>query len=364
MIQKYRKPLKIGELTARLPIIQGGMGIGVSLSSLAGAVAAEGGIGVLSTAQIGYYLPDFEKNPLAANLRAIAEQVNLARAKSRGGVIGANIMVATRNYKDYVCAAVKAGVDLIISGAGLPLNLPEYVKNSRVKIAPIVSSEKSVKALCRFWDRYYRRVPDMIIIESPMAGGHLGFSEEQLEPFAERNSVAAARMMSSYDLEIEKIIRVTRWYGEKYGCAIPVVVAGGIDTPERAAHYLSMGASGIQAATPFVATEECDAHRAFKEAYVRAKEEDVVLLKSPVGMPGRGIKNDFLERVYRGEKREIHCRKCLQRCNPSEIPYCITEALMRSVQGDVENGLIFCGANVGNIRKISTVHEVIQQILG
>ena len=159
MIQKYRKPLKIGELTARLPIIQGGMGIGVSLSSLAGAVAAEGGIGVLSTAQIGYYLPDFEKNPLAANLRAIAEQVNLARAKSRGGVIGANIMVATRNYKDYVCAAVKAGVDLIISGAGLPLNLPEYVKNSRVKIAPIVSSEKSVKALCRFWDRYYRRVP-------------------------------------------------------------------------------------------------------------------------------------------------------------------------------------------------------------
>ena len=131
--------------------------------------------------------------------------MNLARAKSRGGVIGANIMVATKNYKDYVCAAVKAGIDLIISGAGLPLNLPEYVKNSGVKIAPIVSSEKAVKALCRFWDRYYQRVPDMVIIESPMAGGHLGFSEEQLEPFAERNPVAAARMMSSYDLEIQKL---------------------------------------------------------------------------------------------------------------------------------------------------------------
>ena len=206
MIEEYIKPLKIGELTAKLPLIQGGMGVGVSLSSLAGAVAAEGGIGVLSTAQIGFYRPDFEKNPLAANLKAIAEQVKLAREKSRGGIIGANIMVATKNYKDYVCAAVKAGVDLIISGAGLPANLPEYVKGSVVKIAPIVSSEKAAKTICKLWDRHYRRVPDMVIVEGPLAGGHLGFSEDQLEPFIRKNPLAAEKQMSVYDSEICKII--------------------------------------------------------------------------------------------------------------------------------------------------------------
>ena len=364
MMEEYIKPLKIGELTAKLPLIQGGIGVGVSLSSLAGAVAAEGGIGVLSTAQIGFYRPDFEKNPLAANLKAIAEQVKLAREKSRGGIIGANIMVATRNYKDYVCAAVKAGVDLIISGAGLPANLPEYVKGSVVKIAPIVSSEKAAKTICKLWDRHYRRVPDMVIVEGPLAGGHLGFSEDQLEPFIRKNPLAAAKQMSAYDSEICKIIEVASGYGEKYGMEIPVVVAGGIDTPEKAEHYLSLGASGIQIATPFVATEECDAHRAFKEAYVRAKDEDVVILKSPVGMPGRGLKNAFLERVHRGEKREIHCRQCLQHANPAAIPYCIPEALIRAVRGDVENGLIFCGANVGKIEKISTVHAVIENIFG
>lgn len=364
MKSEQMKPLKIGKLTAKLPIIQGGMGVGVSLSSLAGAVAAAGGIGVISTAQIGFYRPDFEMNPLEANLKAVKEQIILAKEKAKGGVIGVNIMVATRNYKEYVMAAVRAGVDLIISGAGLPKNLPEYVRGYAVKIAPIVSSEKAAMVICRLWDRNHHCVPDMVVVEGPLAGGHLGFSEKELSPFMENNSDGISQMMADYDGEIRRIIRVCREYGEKYEKEIPVVVAGGIDTPEKTEHALSLGASGIQAATPFVATEECDAHSNFKEAYVKAKREDVVILKSPVGMPGRGIKNAFLEKVARGKRDKIHCKQCLENCNPATIPYCITDALIRAVKGDVENGLVFCGANVDKIRKISTVREVIGNILG
>ena len=180
----------------------------------------------------------------------------------------------------------------------------------------------------------------------------------------ENNSNGISQMMADYDEEIRRIIRVCREYGEKYEKDIPVVVAGGIDTPEKTEHALSLGASGIQAATPFVTTEECDAHSRFKEAYIKAKSDDVVILKSPVGMPGRGIKNAFLEKVARGERGKIHCRQCLENCNPATIPYCITDALIRAVKGDVENGLIFCGANVDKIQKISTVREVIGNILG
>lgn len=358
------KPLKIGELTAKLPIIQGGMGVGVSLSSLAGAVAAEGGIGVISTAQIGFYRSDFEKNPLAANLEAIREQIYLAREKARGGIIGVNIMVATKNYAEYVAEAARSGVDLIISGAGLPKNLPEYVRGSAAKIAPIVSSAKAARVICRLWDKHHHCVPDMVVVEGPLAGGHLGFSEKELAPFADNDAAAIYEMMENYDGEIERIIQVCREYAEKYEKEIPVVVAGGINTPQKVKHYLALGASGIQAATPFVATKECDAHENFKKAYVAATNEDIVILKSPVGMPGRGIKNTFLENVAQGKRGEIHCKQCLENCNPALIPYCITDALIRAVKGNVENGLVFCGANVDKIKKISTVREVIQNLLG
>ena len=356
------KPLIIGDLEVKLPLIQGGMGVGVSLSSLAGAVAFEGGVGVISTAQIGFYRPDFNKNPLEANLKAIEEQVKRAKEIGRGGVIGANIMVAGRNYKEYVTAAVKAGGDLIISGAGLPTELPAYVKDAKVKLAPIVSSEKAAKLLCRMWDKRHHCTPDLVIVEGPMAGGHLGFSKEQLKPFSEKNDEEIRRMMADYDGEIEKIIQVCETYGEKYNKNIPVVVAGGIDSHEKVQHCLNLGASGIQVATPFVATEECDAHPNFKKAYVEATSEDVVILNSPVGMPGRGIRNTFLKNIEEGHRGKIHCRQCLEHCDPATIPYCITDALIRSVQGDVENGLVFCGAEVDKIKKISTVHEVIESL--
>ena len=357
------KPLCIGDLTVYIPVVQGGMGVGVSLASLAGAVAAQGGLGVISTAQIGYNLPDFSANPMAANLRAIREQVKSAREKAHGGAIGVNIMVATRNYKDYVLGAVKAGVDIIISGAGLPTALPEYVKGSKTKIAPIVSSEKAAKLICRMWDKRYQCTPDMVVIEGPLAGGHLGFSKDQLVPFVENSVDKISDMMHHYDEEIKKIIQVCREYGEKYSKHIPVVIAGGIDGRKEADHCFALGAEGIQVATPFVATEECDAHRNFKEAYVRAEKEDIVILNSPVGMPARGIKNKFLQNVAAGIKGEIRCRQCLEHCDPLKIPYCITDALIRAVRGDVENGLVFCGANVDKIKRISTVRDVIEKYI-
>ena len=357
------KPLCIGDLTVDIPVVQGGMGVGVSLASLAGAVAAQGGLGVISTAQIGYNLPDFSANPMAANLRAIREQVKSAREKAHGGAIGVNIMVATRNYKDYVLEAVKARVDIIISGAGLPTALPEYVKGSKTKIAPIVSSEKAAKLICRMWDKRHQCTPDMVVIEGPLAGGHLGFSKDQLVPFVENSVDKISDMMHHYDEEIKKIIQVCREYGEKYSKHIPVVIAGGIDGRKEADHCFALGAEGIQVATPFVATEECDAHRNFKEAYVRAEKEDIVILNSPVGMPARGIKNKFLQNVAAGIKGEIRCRQCLEHCDPLKIPYCITDALIRAVRGDVENGLVFCGANVDKIKRISTVRDVIEKYI-
>ena len=179
------KPLSIGNLTAKIPVIQGGMGVGVSLSNLAGAVASCGGIGIISTAQIGYREPDFYRNPFQANFRALAAEIRRAKEKAGNGIIGVNIMVATRRYADYVREAVKAGADLIISGAGLPTELPELVKGTSTKIAPIISNLKGAKVILKYWEKKHSRIPDLLVVEGPMAGGHLGFSAEELDHYAE-----------------------------------------------------------------------------------------------------------------------------------------------------------------------------------
>ena len=290
------KPLKIGDLTAKLPIIQGGMGVGISLSSLAGAVAGAGGIGIISTAQIGFREPDFAEHPQEANLRAIGSELQKARAIAKGGIVGFNIMVATKNYAEYVKTAVKAGADLIISGAGLPVSLPEYVKGTATKIAPIVSSVKAATVICRMWDRKYHTAPDFVVVEGPCAGGHLGFSREQLTEFgADTDHVAETYDEPAYDKEVRGIIETVKSFAEKYKKHIPVITAGGIFDHKDVLHQFELGAEGVQAATRFVTTEECDADIAYKEAYINAKEEDIVIVKSPVGMPGRAIKNKFLE---------------------------------------------------------------------
>lgn len=350
-MQQYQG-LKIGKKYTKLPLIQGGMGIGISLGGLAGAVAAEGGAGVISAAQIGFREPDFDEEPFTANLRAIHKEVEKARALSKEGVIGMNIMTAMNDYESYVREAVKAGVDFIVSGAGLPVDLPAYTEGSDTAIAPIVSTEKSASVILKYWDKKYKKIPDLLIVEGPKAGGHLGFTKEQLEFFTE----------NKYKEEIGAILRLVKTYEEKYGEKIPVILAGGIDSREKAEEAFSIGADGIQVATRFVTTKECDAASEYKEAYVKAKKEDICIVKSPVGMPGRAIHNAFLEKVERGEKKLCKCHKCLHRCNPGEIPYCITDALIQAAEGNVEDALIFCGANAWKISEIQTVSQVVREL--
>lgn len=338
--------LKIGGLTARVPVIQGGMGVGVSLSGLAGAVAAAGGIGVISTAQIGYRDPDFDRHPMECNLKAIGEEIRKARAIANGGIIGVNIMVATKHYEEYVKAAVDAGVDIIISGAGLPMTLPSV--SGDAKIAPIVSSKKSLSVIAKYWKKKYDRKPDLIVIEGPMAGGHLGFHIEEIEEYTVSHT-------KDYDDEIRQIIALAN------EMEVPAAVAGGVYERADMEHYLEMGAKAVQIATRFVTTQECDASMTYKQAYINAKKEDIVLVKSPVGMPGRAIHNVFLDKVAQGERFMRGCRQCISTCKPETTPYCITEALVNAVKGNLDEGLIFCGSNAYRAHKIETVADIMEE---
>lgn len=345
------KPLKIGELIAKVPVIQGGMGVGISLSSLAGAVAKEGGIGVISTAQIGYREPDFDEDPLGANLRAIRTEIARAREYAKEGVLGVNIMVATRKYEEYVKAAVAAGIDLIISGAGLPMELPKIVGAAKTKLAPIVSSVKSAQVIMRYWWKKYSRLPDAVVIEGPLAGGHLGFHREQLDDIGSLH----------YDDEVKAIIEHVNTMAAEHETEIPVIVAGGVYTREDMEHYMEMGASGVQMATRFVTTYECDAADAYKQAYIDAKKEDIVIVNSPVGMPGRAILNPFMKKAKEGQIPHGKCHLCLSTCKPAETPYCITEALVNAAKGNVDDALLFCGANAYRASKLEHVKDIIDE---
>lgn len=377
------KPLKIGPFTAAKPIIQGGMGVGISLSSLAGAVARAGGIGIISTAQIGFKNPEFMKNPMEANLKAIHEELKKARAIAPRGILGFNIMVATKEYAQYVREAVKAGADVIISGAGLPVDMPKFVAEAeaeiakvqsdersgalprRTMLAPIVSSVKSAMVICRMWDRKYKTAPDFVVVEGPCAGGHLGFSREQLSEYGtDTEHVSVTYRRDAYEEEIRGIIKTVKTFAEKYKKEIPVITAGGIFDHKDVMRQLELGAAGVQVATRFVTTEECDAHPAYKQAYLDAKEEDIVIVKSPVGMPGRAIKNEFLSRAQSAKIPVLRCFRCLEHCNPAETPYCITRALINAAEGNIKEALLFCGSNAFRCNKIEKVSEVMKELCG
>ena len=345
--------LIIGDLVAKVPIIQGGMGVGVSLSSLAGAVAREGAIGVISAAQPGYLEDDFSSNPLTANLRSLGNHIKKAKEISNNGIIGVNIMCASKDYEEYVKCAIDNGADLIISGAGLPTDLPKLVEGSNIKIAPIVSPPKSASVILKMWDRRYGRTADMVVIEGPKAGGHLGFSNESLEEYESKD----------YDKEVLEIIEIVKEYENKYNKKIPVVFAGGVFDRKDIDHYISLGCSGVQMATRFVATEECDADINFKMAYINSKKEDIVIVKSPVGLPGRAISNKFMKDRKLINEKITKCYKCLKKCNMADIPYCITGALVRAVKGDIDNSLVFCGENAYRLNKIITVKELIKELI-
>ena len=345
--------LKIGNLISKYPIIQGGMGVGVSMHNLAGNVAKEGGIGIISTADIGYQDEEFNKEPMKANLKAIGNEIEKAREIAPKGVIGVNIMVALNNYAEIVKECVKNKIDLIISGAGLPKDLPSFVKGTKTKIAPIVSSGRAAKLISKVWMSKYDYVPDMIVIEGPEAGGHLGFKNEELTP---ENKPKLEDITKDVLKEVKEIENET-------GKEIPVVVAGGIFNGKDIAKYIRLGAKGVQIASRFVATKECDASEEFKQAYVNAKKEDIKIIKSPVGMPGRAIRNEFIKKVEENKEKITKCYRCIKTCNPAETPYCITKALINAVRGNINEGLIFCGSNVDKIKQITTVKELMQELV-
>jgi len=346
-------PLHIGDLTVPVPIIQGGMGIGVSLSRLASAVANAGGVGVMAGVQMGFDEPDFTTNSQKANERALRRHIRQAREWSPEGVIGINIMTAINHYRETVQAAVEEKIDLIISGAGLPTELPALVKGSDTKIAPIVSSGKAAALIAKMWDRKHGTAPDLVIVEGPEAGGHLGFSLEDLR----RDPPIRLEKL------VKDVIDALKATEEKYRKKIPVIAAGGIFDGSDIARFIKMGAGGVQMATRFVATEECDAHPSFKQAYLDAKKEDIDLVQSPVGMPGRAVMNSFIAKTKEVRVPSLRCSNCLKPCNPSETPYCISDALMAAVTGNLENGLIFTGSNAWRLKELVTVKELMNQLV-
>lgn len=353
MISWRGKSLSIGDLTAKLPIIQGGMGVGVSLSGLASAVASEGGIGVISAAAIGMLEPDFTTNYLQANIRALKKEIRKARELTKG-ILGINIMVALSNFSDMAKTAIEEGIDVIFSGAGLPLNLPSFLKDSKVtKLVPIVSSARAAGLIAKRWFEKYKYVPDAFVVEGPMAGGHLGFKSGQI---ADQN----------YKLEklVSEVINEAKNIEDKAGKAIPVIAAGGIYTGEDIYKFIQLGASGIQMATRFVTTVECDASLEFKKAYIDCRKEDIGIIKSPVGMPGRAIINEFINDVNAGNKKPYKCPyHCILTCDYKSSPYCIALALINAKKGNMRNGFAFAGENAYRAKNIVTVKELISTLI-
>ncbi len=347
--------LKIGEYEVELPIIQGGMGVGISLHGLASAVANTGGIGVIAGAAIGFLKEDFKKNTHEANMEMLKQEIAKARAKMTSGSLGVNIMVALTDYEILVKAALEAGVDIIFSGAGLPLTLPKLKQlypQSKTALVPIISSPRAATILCKKWLRM-DYLPDAFVLEGPKAGGHLGYSLEQLKS----GKVNVQRLL------LETLDAIAPFEAE-FGKKIPVIVGGGVYTGEDISRMLNLGASGVQMATRFVTTEECDASIKFKQEYIRARKQDIVFIKSPVGLPGRAIKNRFLELVEKGEKTPFKCPyHCIKTCIPKTAPYCISMALINAQKGNLENGFAFAGENAYRATKITTVRDVISELV-
>lgn len=342
----------IGDLEIKLPIVQGGMGVGISLAGLAAAVANCGGLGIISGVELGFSRADYAANKRQANVLGMIEQLQRARELSPHGVIGVNIMVALNNYAEMVHAAVQGKADIIFSGAGLPLDLPELTAGSPVKLAPIVSSARAAALICRRWQKRYDRVPDAIVLEGPLAGGHLGYSLDELQ--AEPPQL---------EQMIPEVVQAIAPFATDSG-PIPVIAAGGLWTGQDIARVLQAGATAAQLGSRFVPTVECDASLAFKQEYLRATPEDIVLIKSPVGLPGRAIRNSFLDKVQQGETAPVRCAyNCLQPCTPKTAPYCIAAALANAQKGQLEHGFAFAGVNAWRAERIEPVKQVIDELV-
>jgi nitronate monooxygenase len=347
---------QIGDLKIKLPIVQGGMGVAISLSGLASAVANEGGIGVISAAAIGIGEPDYRKNFREANKRVLLREIRKARSLT-DGVIGVNIMMALTDHEDLIKAAVEENIDLIIMGAGLPLKIPAILSeagldNHHTKFAVKVSSAKAAKLIFQYWANKYQRIPDAVVVEGPMAGGHLGFKREEL-----------TGELKPLHFLIEETVAEVRLFEEQFHREIPVIAAGGIYTGKDMYEIMQAGAKAVKLGTRFVTTYECDAAQAFKESYIACKESDIAIINSPVGLPGRVVKNDFVDKILQGETRPFKCAwNCLSSCDFKKAPYCIAQALHNAARGIMSEGFAFAGSNAFRNTKIQHVSEVISEL--
>jgi nitronate monooxygenase len=324
------------------------MGVRVSASRLVSAVANEGALGIIATVGLGEELPDKTPNYAARAETGLRQAIQNTKKLTRNP-FGVNVMCALTNYDNLVQVSVAEGVAAIVSGAGLPMKLPGLVSDRHVKLIPIVSSARAAGLICRTWQRRFARLPDAMVVEGPLAGGHLGFSHVQIL------DVEALRL----ERLVTEVLAVAREYG-----SIPVVAAGGVYDGDDIAKFLRLGASGVQMATRFVCTHECDASDVYKQAYLKCRKEDIVVIHSPVGMPARVIKNDFVERYLKGEKVTFGCPyQCLLTCEPAAVKYCIAQALVASYRGEMDKGYAMCGANAWRCNKIVSVHELVQELV-
>lgn len=344
------KSFFIGKYEIKLPIIQGGMGVGVSLNGLASAVANEGGIGVISAAGLGLLYPEYKGTYTEKCIYGLREEIRKAREKT-SGILGVNIMVALSNFADMVRTAIEEKADVIFAGAGLPLDLPSYLDDdSKTMLVPIVSSPRAAKLICDKWNTNYGYLPDALVVEGPKAGGHLGFKKDQIED-------------EHYSLEhlIPEVVGVAKGYAQSKN--IPVIAAGGISSGEDIAKFMQLGASAVQMGSIFVPTDECDASVEFKKVYVNADADDVRIIQSPVGMPGRAIDGEFIRNVAEGKEKPRSCPfHCIKTCDYEKSPYCIIKALYNAARGNMKKGYAFAGTNAYLADKISSVKEVIEKL--
>lgn len=344
-------PLNIGDIHVPFPLIQGGMGVRVSLARLAAAVANEGGIGTIASVGLGDIeasKTDFEN----VSRDALIHEIRRAKTMTEGP-LAINIMGVLSNARDLIQTSVREGIKIIVSGASLPLKLPEMVDDATVKLLPIISSGRAADIVLRTWDKRYARTADAVVLEGPLAGGHLGFSFEQL------------REPEKYSLSVllPEVLAAVKPFEEKHGRKIPVIAGGGIFTGADIARMLQAGASGVQMATRFVCTDECEVAPEFKQAYLDSKEDDIVIIHSPVGLPGRAIRNQFLRNLEDGTLDRLKCPyRCLTTCNIAEARYCIAQALVNAYEGDMDRGLVFCGQNAYRVNEIVSVKELIAEL--
>ncbi len=356
------KSLKIGKYIIEKPIVQGGMGVGISWDQLAGNVSKEGGLGVVSSVGTGYYQDKEYAGKLVSGkpqeaLNFYSRDALFAIVKNARKICGdkplaANVLYASNDYGRIVKDACEAGVDIIITGAGLPTNMPEFTEGfPDVALIPIVSSAKALKIICKRWKKRYDRVPDAVILEGPKSGGHQGFSYEQCK---------------LPENQLENLVKPVVEEAALWG-GIPVIAAGGVWDKNDIDEMMALGASGVQMGTRFIGTHECDADDNFKEVLLNAKKEDIQLMASPVGYPAQGVVTNLIGLIERREGPAIKCiSNCVGPCNRGvearEVGFCIADRLSDAFQGNTQTGLFFSGTNGYRLDKIISVKELMQKL--